>query len=125
VRSHQPTRRMYDMAYFAEIDSNKIVIRVIVADDKYDNEEGSDWCKDFFGGGTWVRTAMDGSIRANYAGVGWSYDDVNDVFIAPKPFPSFVLDTDTFRWESPVEHPNDGVNRYWDEDSLTWKAVAP
>ena len=51
------------MAYFAEIDDDKIVTRVVVIGDEYDNEDGCDWCEQFFGSGTWVRTVLDGSIR--------------------------------------------------------------
>ena len=78
------------MAYFAEIDDDKIVTRVVVVSDEHDNEDGCDWCEQFFGPGTWVRTAMDGSIRKNYAGPGYSYDAANDVFVAPKLFPSWT-----------------------------------
>tara|TARA_R100001244_G_C5153318_1_gene130007 strand:+ start:212 stop:544 length:333 start_codon:yes stop_codon:yes gene_type:complete len=108
------------MAYFAEINGDNIVIRVVVVSDEYDNEDGCDWCEEFFGSGTWVRTAMNGSIRANYAGPGYSYDAANDVFVAPKPFPSWTLDTDTYRWEPPVAHPNNGIISHWDEESLSW-----
>jgi hypothetical protein len=113
---------MYNMATFAEINNDNIVIRVVVVAAEHDNEEGCDWCEEFFGGGTWIRTAEDGSIRKNYAGPGYSYDSVNDAFIPPKPFPSFVLDTDTFRWEPPTPHPNNGVIHHWDEASLSWVA---
>ena len=109
------------MAYFAEIDGSNIVTRVVVVDYKYDNEEGSDWCEDFFGGGTWVRTSTDGSIRANYAGIGHTYDATNDVFIPPKPFPSWSLNTETYQWDPPVAHPDDGVNREWNEETQTWE----
>tara|TARA_R110000824_G_scaffold222811_3_gene410621 strand:- start:357 stop:692 length:336 start_codon:yes stop_codon:yes gene_type:complete len=108
------------MAYFAEINGDNIVTRVVVVPDEHDNEEGCDWCEEFFGGGTWVRTAIDGSIRVNYAGPGYSYDEVNDVFVEPKPFPSWALDSDTFQWEPPTSHPNAGTPVYWDEDTLAW-----
>ena len=113
------------MAYFAEIDADNIVTRVVVVDDEHDNEEGSDWCEEFFGGGTWIRTAMDGSIRANYAGVGYSYDEVNDVFVGPKPFPSWTLDTFVFQWKPPTPHPDNGCGTcvHWDEDTLAWIQV--
>ena len=108
------------MATFAEIGSDGIVTRVVVMPDEHDNEAGCDWCEELFGGGIWVRTAMDGSIRSNYAGVGYTYDAVNDVFIAPKPFASWTLDTGTYKWEPPVAHPNNGVSCYWDEAALAW-----
>ena len=108
------------MAYFAEIDGSNIVTRVVVIDDEHDNEEGSDWCKSLFDGGTWVRTSIDGSFRANYAWKGYTYDATNDVFIPPKPFPSWSLNTETYQWDPPVPHPYDGANREWDEEAQIW-----
>jgi hypothetical protein len=109
------------MAVFAEINESNIVVRVIVVADEYDSDvAGSAWCADFFGGGTWVRTAEDGSIRANYAGPGHTYDSVNDVFIEPKPYPSWTLDTERYKWQSPVARPDDGSLLSWDEDTLGW-----
>nr|BAR36714.1 hypothetical protein [uncultured Mediterranean phage uvMED] len=70
--------------------------------------------------GTWLETREDGSIRKNYAGIGFTYDAQNDLFIAPKPFESWVLNEETFIWESPVKYPNDGNNYKWNEDSLEW-----
>ena len=107
------------MAYFAEIDGSNVVVRVVVVDDKYDNEEGCDWCEGFFGGGTWVRTATDGSIRANYAGAGHTYDADADAFYAPQPFPSWSLDS-AYIWQAPTAHPNNGTPVYWDEAALAW-----
>jgi hypothetical protein len=109
------------MAYFAEVGSNNIVIRVVVVDDEYDNEAGSSWCQNFFGGGTWVRTVQDGSIRANYAGRGYTFDPVNDVFIPPKPWPSWSLNAENYQWDPPVPHPRDGVDRDWNEETQTWE----
>lgn len=108
------------MAYFAEINGDNIVTRVVVVPDEHDDEAGSDWCEEFFGGGTWIRTATDGSIRANYAGPGYTYDASNDVFIEPQLFASWTLNSETFRWEPPTPHPNAGTPAYWDEDTLAW-----
>jgi len=62
-------------------------------------------------------------LRKNYAGVGYSYDALLDAFIPPKPFPSWLLNTQTCLWEAPVPYPNDGKNYYWDEDTLSWVEV--
>ena len=59
-------------------------------------------------------------LRGNYAGIGYSYDAINDVFYAPQPFPSWVLNTTTWLWEAPTPMPNDGNNYAWDEPSLSW-----
>jgi hypothetical protein len=119
---------MNNMAYFAELDTNNIVIRVVVVDNEYDTEDGSDWCEEFFGGGTWVRTARDSSIRANYAGVGFHYDTQLDAFIPPKPYDSWSLDEGTCRWEAPVPYPEDAdptLPYMWDEDNIQWVLEEP
>lgn len=62
-------------------------------------------------------------LRGNYAGVGYTYDAVNDVFYAPQPFPSWVLNQSTWLWESPVPMPTDGKVYRWDEPSVSWVEV--
>lgn len=62
-------------------------------------------------------------LRKNYAGVGYIYDPVLDAFIPPKPFPSWLLDTQTCLWEAPVPYPSDGKQYYWDEATLSWVEV--
>ena len=107
------------MSLFAEIDSNNIVQRVVVVEDGCD----ADWCRDFFEGGTWIETFQDGSSRKNYAGIGHTYDTTADAFYEPKPFPSWSLNTETYRWDPPVPHPNNGTNVNWDEAARAWVAV--
>lgn len=62
-------------------------------------------------------------LRKNYAGIGYAYDPLLDAFIPPKPYPSWVLNTDTCLWEAPVPYPNDGKEYYWDEATLSWVEV--
>jgi hypothetical protein len=62
------------------------------------------------------------ALRGNYAGVGYTYDAVNDVFIAPQPFASWVLSAD-YLWEAPVAMPDDGKMYAWDEPTVAWKEV--
>jgi hypothetical protein len=70
--------------------------------------------------GTWLETKEDGSIRKNYAGIGYTYDAANDAFIEPKPFDSWVLNEETFRWECPVAYPDDGNMYNWNEETQAW-----
>lgn len=108
------------MAYFCELDNDNIVTRVVVTDDEMPNK-GHDWLVTTFGG-NWIETSYDGSFRANYASTGWLYDEAKDVFIAPQPYPSWTLDTNTYQWIPPYPRPED-VARDWDEDSLSWVEV--
>jgi hypothetical protein len=109
------------MAHFAEIDENNIVLRVLVTDNDFPNE-GYDWLVENLGG-TWVQTSYNATIRKNFAGIGFTYDKGRDAFIPPQPFPSWVLDEDTCRWEAPVAYPTDDKMYNWDEDAQQWIEV--
>ncbi len=84
--------------------------------------EGYDWFVENLGG-RWVQTSYSGSIRKNFAGMGFTYDEERDAFIAPKPFDSWSLNEDSCRWQSPVPYPQDGRFYIWNEDTLTWIEV--
>jgi len=110
------------MAHWAELNVENKVIRVLVTDNNDPNgDEGHQWLLNNLGG-NWVKTSYNGNIRKQYAGAGYSYDPVNDVFIQPKPFESWVLD-ENFDWQAPVERPDN--NHYWDEESLSWIEITP
>ena len=70
------------------------------------------------------------ALRANYAGIGYTLDTtvvqngVTGVFYAPQPYPSWVLDTQTYYWEAPVPYPTDGGDYVWDEATQSW-VLAP
>jgi len=107
------------MAYYAFLDENNIVIEVISGIDETELIEGLDpetWYGNFRGK-TCKRTSYNNNIRKQYAGIGYSYDPTNDVFIAPQPFSSWSLD-DNFDWQAPTPKP-DG-DWFWDEKTLTW-----
>ncbi len=88
------------MSHWAEIDENNIVLRVLVGDDN-EPDEGEAFMNSL--GGTWIKTSYTGSIRKNYAGIGYTYDEDRDAFIAPKPSESCVLNEDTCQWEEVTE----------------------
>jgi len=84
------------MSHWAELDSNKKVVRVTVGDNN-ETDEGYQWLIDNLGG-TWVKTSYNGSIRKNYAGIGYSYDEVRDAFIPPQCHDVAILDEETCLW---------------------------
>lgn len=112
------------MAHFAELDSNNIVLRVLVVPDEHESN-GQEYLAETVGlGGTWIQTSYNASIRGKFAGTGDTYDPTNDRFISPKPFASAVL-TEDFTWDYPVACPEElksGPHR-WDEDTLSWIEV--
>ena len=115
------------MAHFAELDENNVVIRVIVVHNNElldengvgQEQKGIDFCVSHFGG-RWLQTSYNGNFRANYAGEGYVYDPDNDVFIAKKWYPSWVLNETTWDYDPPVSYPTDGNVYYWDENTVSW-----
>jgi hypothetical protein len=115
------------MAHFAELDENNIVQRVIVIsnDVTYENNEeieqrGIDFCKSLYGEDTiWVQTSYNNNFRKQYALIGSTYDETNDVFIEESPYESWTLDSN-FDWTPPIEYPQDSKDYYWDEDNQQW-----
>jgi hypothetical protein len=59
-------------------------------------------------------------LRANYGNIGFQYDQTNDVFYAPQPYPSWILDKTTWLWTAPVPYPSDGKFYTWDETTKNW-----
>jgi hypothetical protein len=117
------------MAHFAELDENNVVKRVIVvanADtaDANGNEVesiGVAFCQKLLGG-NWKQTSYNGSIRKNYAGIGYAYRADIDAFVAPQPYPSWTLDANA-QWQAPVPMPTDGKMYSWDEAAQAWTEV--
>jgi hypothetical protein len=73
------------MAHYAFLDENNIVTEVITGIDETELIEGlstEEWYGNFRGQRC-VRTSYNGNIRGVYAGIGYSYDEVNDEFVAP------------------------------------------
>jgi hypothetical protein len=94
----------------------------VVHDDvSTDEQAGIDFLNDLYpDSGTWIQTST--VIRQRYAGFGYTYDAGLDVFIAPQPYPSWVLDENT-DWGPPTPMPDDGTCYYWDEDTTSWVEV--
>jgi hypothetical protein len=111
------------MSHWAELDENNIVLRVLVGDNNDPNgDEGYQWLIDNLGG-RWVQTSYNGNFRKNFAGIGYTYDEIRDAFILAKPFESWVLDEETCQWKPPTEYPNDGLHYYWSEEDLNWVEI--
>ena len=101
------------MAHYAFLDENNIVTEVIVGKD----EGNFNWEQQYgsFRGQLCKRTSYNRNIRKNFAGIGYTYDEDRDAFIAPKPFASWILIEDTCLWEAPIAYPTDGKDYKWNE----------
>ena len=117
------------MALFAKLDSNNKVIKIDSVDDKEllldgieSEQKGIDFLNNLFKtNNVWVRTFRDHSQRKNHAGVGYTYDKDKDAFIPYQPYPSWILNETTCRWDAPVTYPDDGKYYLWNETILNWQ----
>ena len=90
------------MSHWAELDENNVVVRVLVGDNNDPNgDEGYQWLIDNHGG-TWVKTSYNHSIRRRYAGIGMSYDEQRDAFIAPKVDEIQIWNEEKCAWVYPI-----------------------
>jgi hypothetical protein len=120
------------MAHYAFLDNNNIVTHVIPGVDEWETIEGlhpEEWYSRFVEqpckrtsyntvGGKHITGGV--PFRGNYAGIGFTYDEELDAFIAPKPFDSWTLDEGTFSWVAPVPYPEDGNQYVWNEETGAW-----
>jgi hypothetical protein len=112
------------MAHYAFLDENNVVTEVIVGRNEDEVVDGvSDWEAHYgaFRGQVCKRTSYNATngYRKQFAGIGFTYDEAADQFVAPQPFASWSLDANN-DWQPPIPQPKG--NHLWDEDSLSWVA---
>jgi hypothetical protein len=112
------------MSHFAKVLDGK-VLKVIVAEQEFFDTFVDD------SPGTWIQTSYNTygnqhpegrPLRGNYAGVGYNYDHINDVFYPPQPYPSWTINNSTWQWEAPIPYPSNGQYN-WNEETQSWDAV--
>ena len=111
------------MAHYAFLNDNRVT-EVIVGIDETELIEGltpEEWYGNFRGQPC-VRTSYNGNIRKQYAGIGYTYDDVADQFVALQPYASWTLDENN-DWQPPTPMPSTGGPYRWNEEDLEWVAV--
>jgi len=117
------------MAHFARLNADSVVIDVIVVHNDvvgtgtlHTSESiGAAFCRSLFGADTvWKQTSYNATVRKNYAGIGYTYDAALDAFIPPQPYPSWLLDEQTCRWQAPIAYPEGGGMYEWDEAVQSW-----
>jgi hypothetical protein len=120
------------MSHFAKVLDGK-VIQVIVAEpdffDMFVDSSPGTWIQTSYNTRGGIHYGPDGqpdggvALRGNYAGIGYTYDAANDVFYAPQPYASWVLDQSTWSWNAPVTYPDDGGAYNWDELAKAWSKI--
>lgn len=128
------------MASFAQLDENNNILSIIkISNDEISDENGNEIeelgikkCKELFGeDSNWVQTWFGNPVSKRYrtAAVGGLYIPEHDVFVWPKPFNSWVLNTETYEWVSPIPFPPlpyaNPVKYEWDEYSVSWRETEP
>jgi hypothetical protein len=106
------------MAHFAKLGTGNIIEKVeVVSNDVATSEQaGIDFLQNLYGSrDVWKQTSYNGTIRKNFAGIGYKYDQTRDAFIPPKPYASWTLNETTCLWEAPVTYPTDGNTYKWNE----------
>ena len=117
------------MAHYAKLNNGKVEQVIVV----HNNEllvngvevesKGAEFCANLFGG-EWVQTSYNGNMRKQYAGVGYTYDADLDIFIAPQPYPSWILDSN-HDWQPPTPMPVvEGKLYAWFEPNKVWIELA-
>ena len=127
------------MASFVKLENGVVVQGIAVNNVELLDENGVEseakgiaFCSNLLGG-TWKQTSYNTQagqhtlggmpFRKNFAGIGYTYDETLDAFIPPKPFASWVLDTDKAQWKSPVDMPRDDKRYTWNEEKQSWDEV--
>lgn len=118
------------MAHFAQLDENNVVQQVIVIANEdcgggeFPSSEapGQEFIATLGLGGVWKQTSYNNNFRKRYAGIGYSYDEVNDVFISPRPYASWNLNSE-FDWEAPIPMPTEGGPWMWSEEAGNWEEI--
>jgi len=121
------------MAHYAFLNEDNIVTEVITGRDEW--QLNIDW-EAYYGEirnqvckrtsyNTSCGNHLNGGVpfRKNYAAIGYYYDEDIDGFIAPQPYPSWLLDFDTGCWEAPIPYPEDNKQYYWNENTLLWELI--
>jgi hypothetical protein len=117
------------MSHYAKVVDSKVT-QVIVAEADFFNTfvdtSPGEWIQTSYNTRGGVHYGQDGNpddgvaLRGNYAGIGFTYDRVNDVFYPSQPYPSWTISAPAWTWTAPVPYPTDEKNYNWDETTRTW-----
>tara|TARA_R110002051_G_C8467917_1_gene459535 strand:+ start:68 stop:406 length:339 start_codon:yes stop_codon:yes gene_type:complete len=107
------------MSHFAKVEDGIVTDVTVAEQDFIDRLEGT-WIQTSYNTYGGVHSESGTPLRKNYAGIGYIYDAVRDVFYAPQPFASWTLNETTCQWDSPVAYPDDGKLYTWDEETTNW-----
>lgn len=117
------------MAQFVKLNENNIVTEIhsisnieLLDENGIETEQkGIQFLTQWSNGYTnWKLISTDSMCITPNAIIGSTYDETTDRFILPKPYPSWILNRDTYYWEPPISIPEDGNEYWWDENNVSW-----
>ena len=108
------------MTHFAKIENNKVVRVIVATKEIIDKNYSGEWIQTSYNTHRGTHANGGSPLRGNYAGIGFDYDRVNDVFISPKPYPSFIFDKLTSMWKAPIDMPISDKPIIWNEKLQKW-----
>jgi hypothetical protein len=119
------------MAHFAKLDENNIVISVhvvnndvILVDNIESEQAGIDFLRELHDHDKWKQTSYNRSFRKNFAAPGYIYLEEHDIFIAPKPYTSWLLNLESGTWQPPIAKPENMINLEWSENTQSWEDMS-
>jgi hypothetical protein len=115
------------MKYFAELNNDNKVLRILEIEDIHCLDEngihselvGTNYLDSLYYDAVWKQTYVNGNIRKNFAYSGCEYSEELDAFIPPKPQSKWVLNEETCKWEPPTEAP--GIDYFWNDKDGVWQ----
>ncbi len=111
------------MSHYAKVNNGKVE-QVIVAEadffNTYVDSSPGQWIQTSYNTIGNQHTLGGTPLRGNYAGIGYTYDQTNDVFYAPQPYSSWLLNKENWLWEAPIAYPKDGKAYHWEESTKSW-----
>jgi hypothetical protein len=87
------------------------------------NEPNAIWKQTSYNTNAGVHSLGGTPFRKNHAGIGYTYDEIRDAFISPKPYNSWILNESTCIWNAPVARPQDENMYKWNEEILNWELI--
>jgi hypothetical protein len=118
------------MASFAKLNSRNEVVEVLsvhnneLLDNGIESEQkGIEFLTKLFKHTNWKQTSYNANFRKRHAGIGYTYDEIRDAFIPPKPFNSWLFNESNLDWKAPSPKPVDENDYFWNEEILAWERL--
>ena len=121
------------MAHFAKVLNGRVTNVIKAEQDFFDtfiDDSPGEWIQTSYNTKGGIHYGEDGNpdggvaLRYNFAHIDGHYDREVDAFYSPKQFDSWVLNTENYTWQPPIERPDDGKQYTWDEDNEQWTPIS-